>query len=188
MIKGIAFDFFGVFIQDPYHHWLKVSGLEREEKFERLSRQVDLGQIGEHGFYEGLGLASGQAAEQVATSFAERRPLNEPLLQLAKELRAAYKLALLSNSSSEYLRPLLEYYGMDIFDKVLVSAEIGQVKPQAAVFHKLLEELGLAADELVFIDDSAANTKAAAQLGIKSLTYTTLAELKRQLAALGIKI
>jgi len=91
--------------------------------------------------------------------------------------------ALLSNSwGDQYFRS-----GWDnMFDAVVISGEVGMRKPDAEIFHFTLSQLGLAAEECVFVDDHAANVTAAEQLGFVGVVHRdyerTAAELTQLFA------
>ena len=54
---------------------------------------------------------------------------------------------------------------MDYFDRVFLSYEMKLVKPDPAIFERMAREGGIAPEESLMIDDSAANVAAAASLG-----------------------
>ncbi|SDR72474.1 putative hydrolase of the HAD superfamily [Friedmanniella luteola] len=74
----------------------------------------------------------------------------------------------------------------EVFDAHFYSCEIGLAKPDPAYFTHVLEALGLAPGEALFLDDTAANVEAAAGLGIHAELFARdggRAELDRILAA-----
>ena len=52
------------------------------------------------------------------------------------------------------------------FDGLVISGEIGAVKPNVDIYLYLLNTYGLCADECLFIDDNAANIEACESVGI----------------------
>ena len=52
------------------------------------------------------------------------------------------------------------------FDGIVISAEVGLIKPDPAIFAYLLNTYNLDPEETVFIDDQKENLTAAAQIGI----------------------
>ncbi|HHW83074.1 MAG TPA: HAD family phosphatase, partial [Actinomycetales bacterium] len=70
----------------------------------------------------------------------------------------------------------------------VVSALEQQVKPDAAIFHTLIERFGLVPERTLFIDDREENTAAAAALGFQVHTFATphgAPELRAHIAQLG---
>jgi HAD superfamily hydrolase (TIGR01509 family) len=57
------------------------------------------------------------------------------------------------------------YPFLDLFDHALVSADIGLVKPDYRIYHRLCEAVGLEPEEMIFVDDSALNIAAAKAVG-----------------------
>lgn len=71
---------------------------------------------------------------------------------------------------------------------VAVSGQLKMVKPDAAIYHHLLEKIALPPAQCVFIDDSAANIAAADKLGIKTVHFKNDGTALAQLRALGLGI
>jgi putative hydrolase of the HAD superfamily len=70
-------------------------------------------------------------------------------------LRVNYRLILISNGSSELQREKLVRLGLiDLFECVLISAEVGCAKPDRAIFLQALARSGVVADEAVMVGDS----------------------------------
>jgi putative hydrolase of the HAD superfamily len=87
------------------------------------------------------------------------------MLDLIRALRqAGLRTALLSNSwgNDDYPRHLFP----DLFDVVVISAEVGMRKPEERIFRHTAALLGLDLAECVFIDDVAANIAAAEAIGL----------------------
>ena len=60
----------------------------------------------------------------------------------------------------------------DFFDKIFLSQDLHLQKPDPEIFKTAIRELGANPAETIFIDDSAANTAAAAACGLQTLTVT----------------
>jgi len=92
------------------------------------------------------------------------------MLELVRSLRrAGLRTALLSNSwgNDDYPRHLFP----ELFDVVVISAEVGMRKPEERIFRHTAELLGLAPEECVFIDDVEANVLAAQALGLETVHH-----------------
>ena len=74
------------------------------------------------------------------------------------------------------------------FDGIVVSGREGMKKPDARIFHLLLERHGIDAADGVFIDDSRENVAAAAAVGLHALHFTDPAALRADLRQLGLPI
>jgi putative hydrolase of the HAD superfamily len=79
------------------------------------------------------------------------------------------RTALLSNSwgNDDYPRHLFP----DLFDVVVISAEVGMRKPEERIFRHTAALLRLEPQECVFIDDVPANVAAAEAVGLVSLHH-----------------
>ena len=68
------------------------------------------------------------------------------------------------------------------FDVYVNSAYVGLRKPDPAIFHLVLERLGVAPQQAVFLDDNLRNVDSARELGIHTVQFvdpeTSLAELE----------
>ena len=69
-----------------------------------------------------------------------------------------------------------------LFDELVISAEVGLVKPDARVFQLALGRLDVQPHEAVFIDDMPVNVDAAGRLGMIGIQFVdtrqTLSELQ----------
>ncbi|MEB3960394.1 HAD family hydrolase [Streptomyces kunmingensis] len=69
-------------------------------------------------------------------------------------LAAGYRHAVLSNSSLHNQDRKLRVLGVrDRFETLLCAAELGVAKPEAAAFHAVCEELGLAPHDVAYVGD-----------------------------------
>ena len=66
----------------------------------------------------------------------------------------------------------------------ILSSEVGVVKPEVEIYHKLLKKYGLDPVESVFIDDIQANLDTAAELGFETILSTSETENIRALETL----
>jgi 2-haloacid dehalogenase len=107
----------------------------------------------------------------------------EGSVAILAELRdAGYPLYVLSNWAAEtFARVRGKYAFLDWFDELIISAEVGLIKPDPAIFAYLLERVGLPAEECLFIDDHATNTEAAEKLGFQTVLFSTPEDLERDL-------
>jgi putative hydrolase of the HAD superfamily len=96
--------------------------------------------------------------------------LDDAMLDLVRSLRrAGLRTALLSNSwgNGDYPRHLFP----DLFDVVVISAEVGMRKPEERIFRHTAALLGLEPQECVFIDDVSANIAAAEAIGLVCMQH-----------------
>jgi len=105
--------------------------------------------------------------------------MNGPLIAWAQLLRRqGLQTAILSNMPSDILRYInTRLDGLALFAVKIFSCEVGRIKPEPEIYALCLERLRAAAEECLFLDDSAENVAAAARLGIRSLQYRGLYDI-----------
>jgi len=75
---------------------------------------------------------------------------------------------------------------MHWFEAYVISGIEGVAKPDRRIFEILLHRHGLRPQSTVFIDDQARNVNAARELGLHALAFSSAAQLRRDLEALGV--
>lgn len=106
-------------------------------------------------------------------------------VDLIAELHAGgTRLAILSNAGADFasgfrFSPLGAY-----FERVFVSAEMDAIKPDPAIYLEVAHGLGIAPEQMVFIDNKSVNTDAAAALGMTVHHFTGVEGLERFLRSL----
>jgi HAD superfamily hydrolase (TIGR01509 family) len=113
--------------------------------------------------------------------------VNWKLLDTIRNLHPHYKVGLLSNAWNDLRQTLHERWNIDgLFDEMIISAEVGMVKPDPRIFHLTVERLHVQPAEAIFIDDIAENVEAARKEGLITILYQdtqkTIDELNRYLA------
>ncbi|MDR2758785.1 MAG: HAD family phosphatase [Spirochaetaceae bacterium] len=112
--------------------------------------------------------------------------INPGTVSLMETIKAApdLKLGILSNMPHEFLalaRGTIPVF--DLPDSGIFSCEVGSIKPEEAIYRRLLSALGCEPEELVFFDDVRINVDKARSLGIQAFLWkdpeTARAELNR---------
>lgn len=114
-------------------------------------------------------------------------PIEGTVAILGELHRAGVRLAALSNWSAEKFpiaRP--RYPFLEWFETIVISGEVGVVKPHIRIYEHLLERTGFEPGSTAFVDDSPANVAAAGSLGIRALRFRDPATLRRDLEGLGL--
>lgn len=100
--------------------------------------------------------------------------------EILERARSFGTVCLLSNATSRLQRDLKALGIFDQFDHIFNSFDIGYAKPDLRVYEHVERELGLCGEQIVYVDDSAANVAAASERGWVSLLASptiTLANL-----------
>jgi HAD superfamily hydrolase (TIGR01549 family) len=102
----------------------------------------------------------------------------EQTMELVKELKGHYKLAMMTNVPSRYSLDQRFLPGEldELFEVVVTSGEVGWDKPAPEIYITTVERLGLRPEECLFIDDVPSFTAVAETLGLKTFTYVNVPE------------
>ena len=98
-------------------------------------------------------------------------------VEMLKKLSESYELYLLSNNNPVCLphaKEIFEKAGIpldSIFRKCFYSFEMKALKPSERFYKAVLEEIGLPAEEMLFIDDSQKNVDGAIAAGLPAAYY-----------------
>jgi putative hydrolase of the HAD superfamily len=111
----------------------------------------------------------------------------EEVWELARAFRArGGRTGVLSNGVPEIVGHLRRTRALDTeFDAVVVSCEVGCMKPAPEIFRLCLGRLGGAPGDALFADDRLENVEAARRLGLRTLHFTGADALDRLRAAVG---
>lgn len=187
MIKAIIFDFFDVIRTDAYKSWLATNDIPHEGPYFDASYQMDMGKATVDEFLANVSVLQGRPVTR--QEMEESATVDYAVLDIIKVLKVSYKLSLLSNAPSVVIREIIAEHNLEqYFDEIVVSSEVGMVKPHADIFTYTLQKLGTAADETLFIDDNEKHTNAAGALGIHTIHFTSAKQLKDKLLAQGLAL
>lgn len=106
---------------------------------------------------------------------------------LAELRRRGTPLYGLTNWSAEtYPLGLARFDFLGWFRGILVSGEIGVLKPDPRIYSLLVQRFAIDPHAAVFIDDSQANAEGAAGIGIHGIHFTGAQALRTELVTLGM--
>ena len=196
-IHSIFIDFGGVIVrtedQEPRRLQAEKLGLTSRDLekiiFESESAQrASTGEITEDDHWqvvaEKLGVAREEADKITAEFFAGDRT-DLPLIDFLRGLRPERKVCLISNAWSGLRTFITRQKLDDVFDAMVISAEVGLTKPDPHIYRLALAKLGARPEESVFIDDVPANVAAARSIGMAGIEFVqpekVLEELKQVL-------
>jgi len=196
-IKAVIWDLGGVLVRTedggPRETLAAELGMSREqlekEMFDNESgRKGQIGEISGEAHWQGLADRFGLERDSLVARFFEGDRLDRELVEYIQGLKRDHQIALLSNAFSTLRQYLEDSWGiLDLFDEVVISAEVGLIKPDNAIYELILGKLGVQAEESIFVDDFAHNIEAANHLGMHGIQFQSrdqaIAEVRNKLAS-----
>ncbi len=129
---------------------------------------------------ESIHAAGGEVSEEAAAAFMgapdpmkRKNRLRGDMLDGVRRLKQKMPTALLTNNVKEWRegwRSILDI--PDLFDLVIDSSEEGTRKPEQRIYEITQSRLGVAHENIFFLDDIGQNLKAARHLGWQTMLYT----------------
>jgi putative hydrolase of the HAD superfamily len=129
--------------------------------------------------------------EEFAAAWADIFRLNDPLARVIAELkRRGYTLVLGSNTNDLHAAQFRRQFAATLahFDRLILSYEIGHIKPSASFYHTCAEAAGAPPGECVFIDDLAENVAGARAVGMQGVVFRDVPALLEALRGLGVEV
>ena len=113
---------------------------------------------------------------------------HEDTVAILRELHdGGVPLYALSNwSAQKFPHAEKRFEWLDWFDGVVVSGRVRLIKPDAAIFHYLMDTFDLAPGDIFFVDDHEPNVSSARALGIYAHHFRDAATLRADLRANGL--
>jgi HAD superfamily hydrolase (TIGR01509 family) len=176
----------------------RLHGLPRSSVFETLYRceawsDIECG-VGDaaawtDGAHRELERRAGCALPRLHEEWRKAQVPIDTNIALVRALRPAYRCSVLSNADLSLRGRLEKELGLrDLFDDIVVSAEVGMAKPKLEVFRLAAERLRLPPEVCVFVDDWDMNVEAARAVGMQAVLHRVDQghDLRAQLGALGV--
>lgn len=183
-IRNVFIDFGGVLVRTedkgPRTRQAEALGMTYRE-LEKIvfegesSRQASLGEVPEEAHWQAVAQAlrlPRVEADRVTAEFFAGDRADRELLDTLRSLRPERQVCLISNAWSG-LRAFIQKQGFaDVFDAMIISAEVGVMKPDSRIYRLALDEVNARAEESVFIDDVLTNVEAARAVGMAGIHFT----------------
>ena len=109
-------------------------------------------------------------------------------IEMLKRIAASYEVYMLSNNNPiclPYAVRMFEEAGFSMktdFRKCYMSFEMKALKPSAAFYKAVVADIGLPAEDMLFIDDSRLNVEGAVAAGLPAVYYEPGSDLSALLA------
>jgi haloacid dehalogenase superfamily, subfamily IA, variant 3 with third motif having DD or ED/haloacid dehalogenase superfamily, subfamily IA, variant 1 with third motif having Dx(3-4)D or Dx(3-4)E len=187
VIEAIIFDCFGVLIT-PGRTILHQDYPQFDKEIYNLDYQSDYGIISQQEFNKSIAEITGLTPREVESRYWDINVHNEPIFAWIRELKLSgkYRIGLLSNVGHGWLKDLLpETERKDLFDTVILSSDVGIIKPDTRIFELMANRLGVLPYECVMIDDTPSNIDGARHADMQGIVFKSIhqaqAEFKRLL-------
>lgn len=177
-VRAVLFDLGGVIVQlDSIHSVLGPSPLDADQLAERwiLCEAVQQFERGQCGLDDFAAAVVAELSLQTTTEeFIERfRRFPQGMFPGAAELVASVPdgvmTGALSNTNAlHWQRQLDAEVVQGLFDKLYLSFQLGMAKPASDIFDHAVADLGLRAEQVLFIDDNQINVDGARSAGLRA--------------------
>ena len=196
-IKAVIFDVGGVLMRTENREPRATLGLRFGKTYEEMDKII----FGKSGYHASLGEVTAHEhwqsvmrvldlpdseIDDIYTQFFGGDEVDYALIDYIRSLRPRYTTAILSNAWDDLRQILVEKWQIDdAFDEIFISAEMGIAKPDPKIYKMVIEKLGIAPEEMVFVDDLSRNIEAARKLGMHAIHFQkrdeVIAELQKLL-------
>jgi putative hydrolase of the HAD superfamily len=203
MIKAVVFDYGKVISFAPDHGVMDelaaMAGVRREDlepAVWKLRGEYDRGTLDGPAYFRsvadslGISIDTETAKKMAAVDMSSWKRVNPGTVKLMEEIKkAGYTLGILSNMPFdflEYARKNLPVFSLP--HAGVFSCEVKAVKPEEAIYRRLVSALGCRNNETVFFDDIRDNVDKARELNINAFLWKDVGQARRELAGLGVTV
>lgn len=198
-IKSVIFDWGGVLIDDPAPGLmqycataLKVSKKYYIRAYSKFEADFQKGLICEDTFWEQicseLNVPKPKNPSLWAEAFEAAYVPRNGMFSMAASLQEnGYKTAVLSNTEVPAMQ-LFHQLRYEMFDVAVFSCLEGVKKPDREIYELTLKKLGSGPEQSVFIDDKQEYINGAKDVGINTVLFQNIDQVKDELSRLGVKI
>lgn len=176
MIKVIAFDLIGVLAEER-----QIELSSDEEKIERLFGKNK----SDNEFLECAKDIIGNdkpiidITKCIISKLYKIRQNN--IFEKLKESYPNIKLIIDTNHISFVKKFIKDSFNTELIDDVIVSADIGKVKPDLDFYQYILDKFNIESSELLFLDDNKENVNSAKEIGINTIKVETSMNLLEEI-------
>jgi len=196
-MKAVIWDMGGVLLrtadQSLRREWEQKLGLQEGELHDLvfgndLSRRASLGQASEEDVWnwvQGRLSLDDQKLADLRRDFFLHDLIDSQLVDFIRALKEEYTVGMITNAWPNIRHMLTAVWGVaDAFEKIIVSAEEGLVKPDPAIYKLALAALDIAPADAVFVDDFIENVDGARAVGMRAVHFTGREDAIRQLGSM----
>jgi len=165
----------------------------REAGFVELLKDFESGGMTSEAFHGRIAELTGLGVgfEEFAAAWEDIFRPNPSVHRLIAALhRRGHRLVLGSNTNALHAPHFRRQFEEVLrhFDRIVLSHEVGRVKPHPAFYLACASAAGRPPDECLFIDDLAENVEGARRAGLTGVLYVDTPRLVRDLGRLGVDV
>ncbi len=97
--------------------------------------------------------------------------IDRDLVSTIRSLRGKFHTGLISNAWDGMRDFITREKVIDVFETVIISAEVKVAKPEARIYSIALEQAQVQAEEAVFVDDVLENIEACEKIGMQGVLF-----------------
>jgi len=126
----------------------------------------------------------------LSTACSDIFQLNEPIVPIIASLKQqGLRLVLLSNTSHWHLEWIRRKWRvLDAFDQLVLSYEVGAIKPEAEIFEAALKAIQCRPGECLYTDDIPAYVARGREFGLQAEVFTDVDAFRGHLAVRGVEV
>ncbi len=184
MNKAVVFDFYGVLFPNTYwalaDFYCPDMDKNIHKQLQDIIRSSDRGEISQNDMWLEVIKIYGVSLDELMQKKGSFGGLDLNLLKYVTDLKGkGVKTGIISNAGSGFVEGALanESY-LEAFNSIIVSGDVGVVKPSHEIFMMSVEALSVQAKDCLFFDDIQRNVDAAREFGMQAHLYEGLSDCK----------
>lgn len=197
--KAIIFDAGGVYLEGNFFDFVskacEVLGVNRAFNDSNKNNKIvfnpdfNKGKITIEKFFEELFKMpiSEKQMGKIKNIWVTNWKATDEMISLVENLKKNYKLAILSNSDALGVKNCFKNGWFSYFDHLVLSHEVGIIKPDERIYEITLDKLNLKARDCLFIDDTEDALKPAREMGMETILFRSTEQLKEEFDKIDIK-
>jgi HAD superfamily hydrolase (TIGR01509 family) len=149
-------------------------GITDIEKISSLYNDASLGKMTSTEFWQAVGIDP-----ILEDEYLQRHKLTDGLIEFLEAMNSSdIEVWCLSNDLAEWAKKLRDRFKLARYIRgFVISGDVGLRKPDPAIFHHLLHQTGVSANEAVFVDDNPRNLASAAKMGFRTILFSAQGNL-----------
>lgn len=186
MIKAVIFDCFGVLVK-PAFGTIFTDFPDRAEDTRNLINKSNSGELLHQQYIQAMAQNLHLTVEETLNRYWRNKQRDEATITWVKNLHASgtVKVGLLSNVGQNWIDDFLpEAERNQMFDKVILSYQVGMIKPFPSIYQLMAQRLNLSPEDCLMIDDVEENIVGASKAGMKGIVYKNDVQAQAELQAL----